>query len=332
MKILITTGLRPKDIGGPAQYGFNLKNEFEKLGYKVRVSSYGIVEMVLPIGLRHFYFFLKIIPNILWANKVITLDTFSVGVPTIMATKLFGVKSIVRVGGDFLWESYINRTGSKVILSGFYKNRSPFNTKERIIFSMTKFLITNVDVLAFNTEWQRILWSRAYEISYNKTIVIQNFIPKKELGAGYVVKNFLWVGRDSMVKNLDTLKIVSERIKSKNTEFKLNLVTNLTHKQVLEKIKDCYAVILPSLSDASPNFILEAISFNKPFIVTKETGIGEICPKGGIFINPLDEDDLERAIISMLDSTEYNRFMNELSASSHVNRGWAEVAKDFLNI
>ena len=59
MRLFITTGHVLSNVGGPAQYGPKLKEEFENAGHKVRLISYDAVERILPIGLRHIYFFLN---------------------------------------------------------------------------------------------------------------------------------------------------------------------------------------------------------------------------------------------------------------------------------
>ncbi len=51
MKILICTGIYPPDIGGPAQYADNLKDEFLKQGNAVKILTYKL-EKKLPIGIR----------------------------------------------------------------------------------------------------------------------------------------------------------------------------------------------------------------------------------------------------------------------------------------
>src|SRR3989344_3417186 len=78
MKILIATGIFPPHIGGPAQYAKNLQIEFEKLGHEVKVATY-TVERKLPTGIRHLFFFFKILPKTFWADAVVALVTFSVG-------------------------------------------------------------------------------------------------------------------------------------------------------------------------------------------------------------------------------------------------------------
>ena len=83
----------------------------------------------------------------------------------------------------------------------------------------------------------------------------------------------------------------------KDKEIKLDILSNKTHYEVLEEIKKCYAVVLPSFSEDSPNFILEAISFGKPFILTKDNGYYEKLEDIGLFIDPFNTDDIKNKIL-----------------------------------
>ncbi len=40
---------------------------------------------------------------------VVALDTYSVAFPAVLAAMLFRKKLVLRVGGDFLWEQYLER-------------------------------------------------------------------------------------------------------------------------------------------------------------------------------------------------------------------------------
>src|SRR3989344_4385316 len=89
MKILISTGIYPPHIGGPAKYARSLKEELEKGGHSVKVKTY-YLEHHLPIGIRQTLFFLKIIPAIFWTDFVFALDTFSVGLTSTLLCKIDG--------------------------------------------------------------------------------------------------------------------------------------------------------------------------------------------------------------------------------------------------
>ncbi|MBU2219306.1 hypothetical protein KKG15_02345, partial [Patescibacteria group bacterium] len=83
MRILIATGIYPPDIGGPATYAKNLADEFLRRGCGVKVITYSI-EKKLPLGIRHFVYFLKTIFNFRKTSVIIALDTFSVGLPSVL--------------------------------------------------------------------------------------------------------------------------------------------------------------------------------------------------------------------------------------------------------
>ncbi len=310
MKILITTGLSGTDIGGPFQYARNLEREFEALGHKVRVVKYGSVESSI-VGIW---------PHVFWADKILALDTFSVGVPSVAAAKLFGKKVIVRVGGDFLWSAYINRTGEPITLPEFYRNMPKLNFKEKLIHFFTKIFIKWVDFLAFNTEWQKNLWQETYDISYVKSGVARNFIPEKREGESPKTKNFLWAGRLIPEKNPEMLK-----------KFGIEIVTGESHEKVLERIRSSYATVSLALTDICPNFILEGFSFGKPFIMTRETGLDELIPRGGIFVDPSNETEIKEAMNTLRDERAYNKHAVELK-NNNASHSWDELAKEFIEI
>src|SRR3989344_438848 len=310
MRILITTGLSSGSIGGPAQYGPRLKNEFERLGHNVKLAQYGSVESAM----------LKIWPSVYWADYILALDTFSVGVPSVLAAKLFGRKVIVRVGGDFLWSAYVNRTNEPITLPDFYENMPKLNVKERLIFSFTKKMVAGADFLAFNTEWQREIWQKRYDISYLKSGVVRNYIPEKREGEISTTKNFLWAGRVIPEKNPKMLE-----------KFGVDVTTGKSHEEVLEKIRNSYVVVSLAFPDICPNFVIEGISFCKPFIMTRETGLNELMSKGGIFVNPCDEEEISRAFKAMLDEDTYNKYLEELN-SLNLSHNWAKMAEEYLEI
>lgn len=328
MKILITSGITPGEVGGPGQYGPELAREFARSGHRAKLKGYTL-EHRLPIGLRHFYFLLKIIPRAVWADVIITLDTFSVGLPSVLIGRLLYKQTIVRVGGDFLWETYVRRTGEMITLRTFNERMPALSVKEKIIYRLTRWLCSEADILAFNTEWQKEIWMRSYPIEEHKTKIMRNFIPPKAQSSMPAEKLFIWAGRKTIFKNIEALIRASSKIDE--PDFRLELITDMSHEEVLKKLSGCYAVALPSLSDVCPNFILEAISFNKPFVMTRETGIQEICNSGGYFVDPLNEQEIENGIRQLLDENIYQRKLAELQSATN-ERSWSDIAYDFESL
>ena len=140
MKILIATGIFPPDIGGPAQYAKELAEEFLRQGHKVKVLAYKFKKK-LPTGIRHLFYFLRLFFSLGGIDLIIALDTFSVGLPTILAARIFGKKTILRTGGDFLWENYVQKTGNPLTIKDFYDKKPKLSLKFKLVFSLSKFVL-----------------------------------------------------------------------------------------------------------------------------------------------------------------------------------------------
>lgn len=335
-KILITTGIYPPKIGGPAQYAKNLKETFEEMGHIVKIKTYQI-EDVLPSGIRHVFFLFKIIPAILLSDIVFALDTFCVGLPSVVASKIFGRKCIIRTGGDFLWERYIERTNRKILLRNFYETeKSSFSFKEKVIFNLTKWTLNNASRIIFSTDWQRQIFIKAYSLDINKTDLVENYYGPKISSAENLNESkescriFIASARNLIWKNIDILKNVFNDIKIKHPKLIL-FTDNLPYPQFMSKISKSYAVILGSLGDISPNFILDAIRMGKPFICTKEIGIYDRIKDAGIFVDPLNKKEIEKAILDLLDEDGYKKAKEKVEKFNFMHT-WKEIATEFLQV
>lgn len=330
IKILITTGIYPPKIGGPSQYAKNLKEAFEKMGHKVKVKTYGIEEK-LPTGLRHLFFFFKIIPALFRTDTVFILDTFSVALPTVLACKIFDKKSVIRTGGDFLWENYVERSGKKILLKNFYNTeKQNFSFKEKIIFKLTKWILNNVSKIIFSTEWQRDIFVKAYKLSIENTRIIENYYGAKESDLDYESKAFISSSRNLVLKNKAVLKGIFEKVVS--SDHQSSLFDNyLSFDDFTKKMAKSYAVICISISEISPNIILDAIRYNRPFICTKEVGIFGRIKDAGIFVDPLNKEEIEGAVLSLLTGDGYWKAKEKIRNFSFVHT-WEEISNEILNI
>lgn len=330
MKILITTGIYPPKIGGPAQYAKNLREAFEKLGHNVSIKTYGF-EYRLPTGVRHIFFLSKIIPAVLQADVVFALDTFSVGLPSLMACKILNKKCIIRTGGDFLWEQYVERTEKKVLLRNFYNTEiQNFYLKEKIIFKLTKWTLHCATHTIFSTDWQRKIFIDAYHLKKDKTSIIENYYGHKESDEEFRSVEFVGSTRKLVWKNLDMLQEIFVNIKRTRQDTDLFL-DNLPFGDLMDRMKKSYAVILISMGDISPNMILDAIRFNRPFICTKEVGIYERIKDAGIFVDPLNKAEIESAISHLLTTEGYKEAKEKVRNFNFVHT-WGEIAEEFIKI
>ncbi len=329
MKILIATGIYPPDVGGPAKYAENLANSLRKMGHEVFVLSYGI-EKKMPWGLRQFYYFLRAIFKMARSDGVIALDTVSVGFPAVLAAFILGKRSIVRTGGDFLWESYLERSGIKIPLPDFYTILPKLSAKERIILKIHNFLIDYVDFLVFSTAWQRDIWAGFYSLNFDKVRIIENCYPPKRPSEVPVEKVFLAASRQIAMKNLDFLEEGFQLARKKNPDIKLDRGV-YSPEEYEKKLKSCYALAVISLGDISPNSVIEAISFNKPFVITKYNGIKDRLGKAGVEVDPNDVESIGKGFEKMCDEKIYK---SEIAKLEKINfsRDYNDIAGEFMAV
>ncbi len=327
MNILITTGIYPPALGGPAQYAQNMGIEWGKAGHMVLIKTYTSVEHALPSGLRHLYYFLKIIPAVICSDLIYALDTFSVGWPATIAARIFGKKIVMRTGGDFLWEGYVERTSDLVLLKDFYQTtKKKWSKKEKIIYKLTKWTLNNVSTLVFSTLWQRDIFLKEYNLNSNNIKIIENYYGEKLPSLGPKEKNFIGGTRKLKWKNLEILKESFEEISGADLDMK-----NYSHAEYMKKISECYATILVSLGDISPNMILESIRYNKPFIITEENGLMDRIADIAITVDPKDKNDIKEKVLWLCNKENYNSQVEKIK-NFNFTHTWRQIAEETLNV
>lgn len=330
MKITITTGVYPPDIGGPAEYARQLFNTLLIQDHKVNVVNFGDLRKNIS-GLRHFLYFFRLASQAYDTEYIIALDTFSTGLPTVIFSILFRKKVVVRVGGDFLWESYVNRTRENIFLSDFYKNILKYSLKERIIFILTRFVFKYADYIAFNTEWQRKIMTEPYGLVFKKTCIIENaYLDVESSRVDYSQKIFLSPTRESYVKNKQKLEEAFGIVSKKHNDIVLDTKI-VSHLVMVEKISKAYAVLATSLSDVSPNLVLYALQYAVPVIITKDTGMADRLKSMAIFVDPLSVNDIVSAIEDILDPVKYQEYRDNIINSKY-RHSWNEIAQEFLDL
>lgn len=333
-RILIATGVYPPDIGGPAQYAKNLAEKWRESGHRVFVRTFRF-ERKLPTGLRHLFYFFKILPSVARCDFVVALDAWSAALPAVLAAKIFGKKIVIRTGGDFLWESYVERSGKLVLFGDFYeKAKNDFNARERLIFQLTRFLLKNADRIIFSTEWQRNVFSSTYGINQLKTAVVENFYGKKEPDLLAREKVFLAAARPLKWKNFSRLQeafaLAKEKLGESGADLRLDLEP-APYEEFMKKMADCYAVILVSLGDISPNMIMDALRFNRPFILTRETGIYERVKDAAVFADPESVEDIAEKIVWLARPENYEAQKEKIRRFVFVHT-WDEIAAEIIQI
>lgn len=366
MKIVIATGIFIPDIGGPATYSPKVAEKFVAQGHDVSVITYSnqakydfddslgypVFRVKRSDKLRNYFNYFKVLKKMAKsADIVYAHDLISVGLPCALF-KLFNpkVKMVVRLGGDFLWEKAYNSGWTKEVLSNYHGQSK--NAQEKVYLGIYKFALAKFDQIIFSTKWQQDIYAKYFPGTKDKSVVIANAYPE-DFQAGEENDNgkILFAGRLIKLKNLgrlieavkDTDKELviigdgpeKERlinlVKKLGLENRIRFKDRMPAEQLAKEISQSHFTIVPSISEISPNTVLESIKLNKPVLLTKESGFYSDFKDRLIFIDPMDIDDIKNKIADMFDENKYNNYLSVIE-SINLDRGWQEVSVDHLDL
>lgn len=335
MRILIASGIYPPDIGGPAQYARNLYETWKRGGHEVKVAAYRW-ERAFPTGLRHLLYFIKILRKGWRADLILVLDTWSAAVPTMWACKVMGKKYILRTGGDFLWESYTERSGEPILFRNFYDTKLPFlSGKERMIYRLGGKALRNARAVIFSTKWQREIFEKAYKLDPKKNFIVENFCGPRSEPVTPDGRVFLGSTRELKWKNLASLRSAMREAGEKLAGLGLDPIELDTGKAMyenfMERMRRAYCVILVSFGDISPNMIFDAIALGVPFIVTEEIGTKERVKDCAIFVDPLNEKDIADKIVWMANPVNRAAQAAKVKTFNFIHT-WQEVGSEIVDV
>ncbi|KKS07723.1 MAG: Glycosyl transferase group 1 [Parcubacteria group bacterium GW2011_GWB1_41_4] len=138
---------------------------------------------------------------------------------------------------------------------------------------------------------------------------LDEFLGERDINFGNTV---LLVGRNDPVKGVKYLVEACAKIKKEFPDFKLSLVGEglpegkLSLEEVKRRMKNCYCLVVPSLSEGLPRVILEAQALGKPVIASKVGGIPELITDGrnGFLFKVGDSNELAEKLRTLLNNKE----------------------------
>lgn len=329
-RILIVTPLIPPESGGPSYYSMALKEALEKKGEKVDLIAFKEVRRYMS-GIRHLMFLYKVLWKAREVDTLIILDTVSVALPAVLAGWLLQKKTILRVGGDFVWERFMERTGEKILLSEFYTEKHALTLKEKILISLQKNVVFPFATkIVFNTEWQRMLWQKPYKLTRKKTGVIQN-ATNTNTRVHKGGKEFLCAWRPTAFKNTDILEKAYALAKKRCPNIKLTIYKDIPRDELYTHMEHARALIIPSLTELSPNMALEALSMGLPVFLTQDCGAHDILEGAVIWINPRSPEDIAQKMCELMNDEQYRKAKERTKTFSYTH-SYDDIASEFTHI
>jgi glycosyltransferase involved in cell wall biosynthesis len=330
MKIVFAAPLYPPDIGGPSQYAKQLHDEFVKKGYQVTVVAYGARERMLPVLIRHIYYFYRLLRAGSGTDAVLAFDAWSVGLSAFLASKLLSIKLVIRLAGDQVWETYVQDSGHMLTLREFSQALPALSLKLRIMRAVVRFVLLHADTVFFPSEWFKEICVSSYGLQSIGTAVIENCRDVPAAGEEPRRKNYLFAGRQILLKNGALLHRAFVKASQKRPEIVLEEGV-FKHEEYIERLRSCYCLVVPSLSETVSISILEGMRYGKPFIGSKESGLYEELKEIGIFIDPHSEKELEDAILALADDSTYREYVRKIRIYSRI-RTYAQIGDEILDL
>lgn len=354
MNIVLATGIYPPDIGGPATYAAGLKQELEAQGHRVTVLTYG---RTLPAAkekgvirvenkgnmLRRYAEYRRALrKHAADADVVLAFSSVSTGIP-LLCSGLTKPKKILRLGGDFFWERYTDAGGS-LGLAAWYRSR--FGIWRLLSSLFMEGILSSFDLIVYSTAFQKRIHEQTFR-ALPQVTVVENAVPAyaRISHAAHTPLRLLFVGRLVRFKQLpllleavaslpDTiLTIVGSGPEQKHLHEQVRLlrlqdrVTFLPPvfgdaKQKLFAEHDL--LVIPSVTEISPNVALEAVSAGLPVLLTDETGLSDTLSQGMVRAPMRTSMEIASAIVKT--STQYAA----LSKKQAAKRSWSDVASEWI--
>lgn len=302
MNIILATGIYPPAIGGPATYSRQLAKRLTAAGHDVTVVTYAedVVQDEWPVEkvsskvplLRWWWYSQKLQEVAQDADMVYAFSSVSCGIPIILSG--IKCKRVLRLGGDFFWERYTDNGGKKS-LKEWYQSGGGLSV---VGCRVMGWILRRFDHIIFSTDFQKDIYKESYK-KLPKYSVIENAlelehvvpmehhsiqepfrmlffgrfvhfknIPSLIEAAAMTPDGYLTIVGDGPLDN--QLRSLVERL---GIDSRVRFVAPLSGKEKYEVFGKHDLLILPSLTDISPNTALEARSVGLPVLLTEENGL-----------------------------------------------------------
>ena len=354
MDILITVGIFPPDIGGPASFvpkiskylinkGHNIKiiclSDKEHLDYKDEFSVIRI-NRNLPIISRWFKTIVKIY-NVSKKSDLIFVN--GLGTEATIAN-LFSRKKVIRkIVGDPVWERVYNKKLINESFDDFQENkhgifislqkiiRNWSINKSNLIITPSQHLKTFINKIGVDNKILVINNGVTIQETNNKVfqnriiqlLVVSRLVTQKNIDS--IIKAVKVMENEGIILNIvgdgSEINNLKNLVENYELEEKVNFIGKIENAKLNEYLSNADIFVQASTYEGLPHSILEAINYEIPILSTEVGGCSVLLNKGerGYIIPlPISETGISDGIRTIIN--------NKKEAMSK-----AKVAKEFLN-
>ena len=354
MDILITVGIFPPDIGGPASFvpkiakylinkGHNVKiiclSDKEHLTYKDDINVIRI-NRNSPIIFRWLKTIVKIYSN---SKKSDLIFVNGLGTETTIANLFIRKKVIRKIVGDPVWERVYNKNLIDESFDDFQENNHGLSislqkmirnwsiNKSNLIITPSQHLKNFIDKIGFDKNIFVI--NNGVNIEQHNKVVLENniiqllvvsrLVSQKNIDS--IIKAVKVMENENIILNIvgdgseiNNLKLL---VKKYELDKKINFIGKIENTKLNEYLKNADIFIQASNYEGLPHSILEAMNFEIPILSTDVGGCSVLLNKGErgyIIPMPVSEVEISEGIRTIIN--------NKNEAKSK-----AKLAKNYLN-
>tara|TARA_Y100001963_G_scaffold70458_1_gene98067 strand:+ start:480 stop:1613 length:1134 start_codon:yes stop_codon:yes gene_type:complete len=354
MDILITVGIFPPDIGGPASFvpkiakylinkGHNVKiiclSDKEHLTYKDDINVIRI-NRNSPIIFRWLKTIVKIYSN---SKKSDLIFVNGLGTETTIANLFIRKKVIRKIVGDPVWERVYNKNLIDESFDDFQENNHGLSislqkmirnwsiNKSNLIITPSQHLKNFIDKIGFDKNIFVI--NNGVNIEQHNKVVLENNIIQllvvsrlvSQKNIDLIIKAVKVMENENIILNIvgdgseiNNLKLL---VKKYELDKKINFIGKIENTKLNEYLKNADIFIQASNYEGLPHSILEAMNFEIPILSTDVGGCSVLLNKGErgyIIPMPVSEVEISEGIRTIIN--------NKDEARSKV-----KLAKNYLN-
>lgn len=362
-RLLITTGIFPPDIGGPATQIERLATDLAAV-FRVSVLTYGAperkqrpyrlfsVSKTWPAPLRHFFYGLKTYLLARDSDIIYTTDLYAPGFFSMRAAGFFRKKFVVRFAGDSAWETAFNRGLTQGDILTFQekqygsfveklkKRRMEILKSADKVIAVSDFMKKLAEKIGVDPAKIKVIYNAvdffesvpAWKAPETPTLVYSGRLTPWK-GVGILVR----VVAGLKIKYPDIIfEIIGAGPEKKNLEdlvFKLSLGKNIRFRGLMSEpethkaFSNSTIFVLNTGYEGLSHAILNAMSVGIPVVTTSAGGNPEIIESGhnGFLVPYSDEKEWAETISKLLDDGNLREKISRNAKKTLEKFKWSEL-------
>jgi glycosyltransferase involved in cell wall biosynthesis len=243
----------------------------------------------------------------------------------------------------------VNSGRTAAPLSLYYDQ--PKSLVEQMYLVIYRFVLGRADLIIFNSEWLRDLYCKTFSLSAKKIAIITNpvttMVPSTVIPDVAANDEIIFAGRFIPIKNLIRLIEAFKRLPGATRlrligdgpqrqaladvalgDRRISIESPRSQQGIWEAMNRARGVVVPSLSEVSPNVAAEALSLGVPVVLTRYNGLAPTLQQRCVLVDPESVDSIYDGLTQLLVLAASRRQSMEADFSNqHIATSWNTIVQ-----